>query len=151
MEDPEEYVDFMVKYRDWVAIKRLGIRPDTHPEEIVYHLAGIRSTIDGHSYRILGVDTGALDKLAGQLTAGKSRSYESLGSALKEIGSADTKKRLKDICQSPTLEKLAESYLLARVVSSLNFEQSIRQETMAKLYPELKLKLPKGPGRKRKA
>ncbi|MGH2638311.1 MAG: DUF2666 family protein, partial [Rhabdochlamydiaceae bacterium] len=44
MEDPSEYVDFMVKYKDWISIKRLVIRPDTKPQEIAFALAGIRAT-----------------------------------------------------------------------------------------------------------
>ena len=26
MDDPSEYIDFMAKYKDWISIKRLGIR-----------------------------------------------------------------------------------------------------------------------------
>ena len=38
---PEEFVDFSAKYKEWVAVKRLRITPQTKPEEIAYHLSPI--------------------------------------------------------------------------------------------------------------
>ena len=64
MDEPEEYIDFMAKYKDWVSIKRIGIRPETRPEEVVHYLAGVRTTIDVKSYPMLKINTQMLDQQA---------------------------------------------------------------------------------------
>lgn len=150
MEDPDEYVDFMAKYRGWVSIKRMGIRSSTRPEEISFHLASIRSSIDGHAYSILGIGTDRLDSLAKELASGKSKTYDSAGSIIKELSSPEMKKRVREACENDTAAKLAASYVLNRALLELNYETSLRPETMAKLYPELKFKPPRGAGRRRK-
>ncbi len=147
MDEPDEYIDFMAKYRDWVSIKRLGIRDYTKPEEIVYHLAGIRASIDNHSYGILGIKTDALDSIAKEITSGKSRTAESFGSLIDALNSADVKRRIREACGSDTSAKLAVPYILNRALSEMGHETSIAQASMSKLYPELKLKPPRGMGR----
>lgn len=147
MEEPEEYIDFMAKYGDWVSIKRLGIRGYTRPEEVVYHLAGIRTSIDAHSYRILGIDTDALDSIAKELVSGKPKTAESFGAIVDAINSPGTKRRIREACSSDTVAKLALPYLLNRALSGMGHDTSIMQAQMSKLYPELKLKPPRGMGR----
>ncbi len=145
MEEPEEYIDFMVKYRDWVSIRRLGIRDYTKPEEVVYHLAGIRASIDNHAYSILGINTDALDSIANELAAGKSKTSESFGAVVNALNSADVKKRIRDACNSDMVAKLAIPYLLNKALSNMGHETSIMQAAMSRLYPELKP--PRGLGR----
>lgn len=150
MEDPSEYADFMVKYRDWVSIRRLGIRDMTKPEEIAFHLSGITSVIDSKIYGILGINTEILDKAANSLTAGKKRSYEFLADSLKELANPEIRKTIKSACTNETSSKIAEVYLLNKVIRNLNFNASVTPELLAKLFPEAKLKLPGGLGRKKK-
>lgn len=149
MEDPEEYVDFMARYRDWVTIKRMGIRSDTKPEEIVFHLAGISSTIENHSYRILGIDTSKLDALSKEIASEKGRGTDSISSAIGMVASADVKRRIREACPNDTAAKLAAMYVTNRVLLEAKTGSRITQEAMAKLYPELKLKVPKQRGRKK--
>lgn len=148
MDEPEEYVDFMVKYKDWIAIKRLGIRSGTKPEEVVYHMAGIRSTMDGKSYPMLGIKTNILDEHAKKLCAGMKKSYASLASALNLISSTDTKKILEQSC-TKELAPIAETYLLAKITTTIGFDTGINQTLMSKIFRDLKA--PKALGRVGKA
>ncbi len=151
MDDASDYVDFMVKYGDWVSIKRLAIRPDTKPEEVVFHLAGIRSTIDNKSFPLLGINTAVLDVLAAKVTFGKKKNYEDLSKAISELSGTDAKRAVEEACKGNLqLPKLAKIYLLGKVISSLDFDSSINQTIMSKIFPDMKP--PRKPlGRKAKA
>jgi hypothetical protein len=150
LDEPSEYIDFMAKYKDWVAIKRMGIRSGTKPEEAVYHLAGIRSTIDTRMYRLLGIDTTVLDKASASITSGMRKSYDSLGEAVKRMGSAEAKSALSASCNGrKELEQIAATYLLGKVITDLKFDSCVNQLILSKVFPELKP--PKAPGRMGKA
>ena len=150
-DEPSEYVDFMVKYKDWVAIKRLGIRDQTRPEEIVFHLAGIRNSIDGKAFKILGIDTEKLDSLASSISQGRKGNYSVLGDALKELDKKEVKAQIEGACKDNKLAKIAGIYLLNRIMLNLGFDSSINQDMLSKVYPDLKVKLPPGAKRKKKA
>ena len=147
-DEPSEYVDFMVKYKDWIAIKRLGIRDQTRPEEIVFHLAGIRNSIDGKAFKILGIDTEKLDSLASSISQGRKGNYSVLGDALKELDKKEVKSQVEGACNDSKLAKIAGIYLLNRIMLNLGFDSSINQDMLSKIYPDLKVKLP--PGAKKK-
>lgn len=151
MDDPSEYVDFMAKYKDWVSIKRLGIRPNTSPQEVVMHLSGIRSAIDSRAYRILGIKTEALDNLASRISAGKPKGPESLAHIIKELNSPETKKEISSACSTETIAKAAQIYVFNKALEGLNYETSIKPQLLAKLFPELKLSVPGGMGRKKRS
>ncbi len=96
MDEPDEYVDFMVKYGDWVAFKRMGIREGTPPEEVAFHISGIKYTIDGKICKLLGIDTDALDSYADQVTAGKRKGYPDLSKAIESLSNPRTKEVLSN-------------------------------------------------------
>lgn len=150
MNDPSEYVDFMVKYKEWISIKRLGIRDVTKPEEIVNHLAVVRSSIDNHAYKIMGIDTSMLEKYAQKLAMDRKKSYDSLSDAIKDLQSPEAKKVIRESSPGETVAKIAESYLLNAVISAMKFQSGITPELMGKLYPDVKTKMPMGVGRKKK-
>ena len=148
--EPSEYVDFMVKYKDWVAIKRLGIRDQTRPEEVVFHLAGIRNSIDSKAFRMLGIDTEKLDSIASSISQGRKGNYSVLGDALKELDKKEVKAQIEGACKDNKLAKIAGIYLLNRIMLNLGFDSSINQDMLSKIYPDLKVKLPPGAKRKKK-
>ena len=150
MDEPEEYIDFMAKYREWISIRRLGIRPDTKPEEVVHHMAGIRSVIENKSYPLLGVKLSVLDDYAGRLTAGQRKNYASLGKAIEALGAGEAKAALESSCENRELMPIAEAYLLGKVVTSLGFDTGINQAAMSKIFPYLKTPKAPGLGRKKK-
>jgi glycosyltransferase A (GT-A) superfamily protein (DUF2064 family) len=85
------------------------------------------------------------------MTEGRPKGHESLALVVKELASPEMKKRIKEACGTETAAKLAEAYLLNRALSNLNYETAISPVVMSKLYPGLKVKLPVGAGRKKKA
>ena len=133
----------MAKYRDWVSIKRLGIRANTRPEEIVHHLAAIRSTIDAKSYPFLSIKTSILDDYSKKLCQGRKKSYASLGVALAKMANPETKKAIAESA-SKELAPIAETYLLGKVISTIGYDTAINQTQMSKIFPDLKVKKPLG-------
>ncbi len=152
MEEPDEYIDFMAKYKEWIAIRRLGIRPGTTPQEIVYHMAGIRNTIDSKAYAVLGINTGVLDKFADDATSGVRKGSAGLAAVAAKIGDAAARQAAGDACADKKLEPLAEIYLLGKMITNLGYDTSINQSVMSKVFPELKPpKQLKTAGRKKKS
>lgn len=147
MDEPDEYIDFMAKYKDWISIKRLGIREATKPEEVVHHMAAIRGTIDSKSYLLLGIKSSILDQQAKNICAGSRKSYESLAAALSKMNSSETKKVISEAC-SKELAPLAETYLLGKILTTIGYDASINQAQMSKIFPYLKTPKPLGRGKK---
>ena len=67
-------VEFLAKYKNWVAVKKIRITEGTVPEEIVLQLSGIRQSVDRKSFEILGIDVEAMDEYATELTKGTRKS-----------------------------------------------------------------------------
>ncbi|MDE1856367.1 MAG: DUF2666 family protein [Candidatus Micrarchaeota archaeon] len=143
-------VDFMAKYNTWVSIKKMSINEKTTPQEIVMHLSSIRQNIDRKAFELLGIDTKSLDEVASTFTAGKRKSYGALGEILDTFGKADTKSAIeKAINGKEELKAIAGIYLFRTVVKNLGFDFDVNPEILQKAYPELKI--PKPPGRQKKA
>jgi len=143
LDEPDQYIDFMAKYKDWISIKRLGIREETKPEEVVHHMAGIRATIDGKSFQVLGIKTDILDKYANEIALGSKKNYSSLAGALNRLDSIETKKAIAESC-SKELSSIAEIYLLGKVITKIGYDTGINQAATKKIWPYLKM--PKAPG-----
>ncbi|MDE1850767.1 MAG: DUF2666 family protein [Candidatus Micrarchaeota archaeon] len=142
-------VDFMVKYGTWISIKKMSINEKTKPEEVVMHLASIRTTIDRKAFELLGIDVKSLDDLAATFTAGKRKNYGALGEILADFGKRDTKEAVeKAINGKEELKTIASTYLFRSIVKGLGFDFDVNPEVLQKAYPELKI--PKPPGRQRK-
>ena len=148
LDEPEEYIDFMAKYKDWISIKRIGIRPETRPAEVVHYLAGVRTTIDTRSFPMLGIKTSMLDQYATKLCEGSRKSYGSLSSVLAKMEGAETKRVLGESA-SKELSAIAEIYLLGKVITNLGFDTSINQKAISKVYPDIKTSKPLGRGKKK--
>jgi hypothetical protein len=145
MDDPSEYIDFMAKYKDWISIKRLGIRPETKPEEVVFHMAGIRNTIDLKAFPLLGIKTGALDAAANRLTEGKKKNFADLGQAISGLSGVDAKRAVEEACaERKELSPIARAYLIGKVLNNLEYDAAINQKIMSKIFPDLKIKKPLG-------
>ncbi|MEM0107049.1 MAG: DUF2666 family protein [Candidatus Micrarchaeaceae archaeon] len=148
MEEPEEYIDFMAKYKDWISVKRMQIREITKPEEIAFHLASINKTINGKVYKLIGIDTKILDEIANKLK--NRRKIAALADAVKKVDEESTKKAIESACTAKTLEPIARSYLLNKILSNVGFNSELTPEILTKIYPETKLKLPAMRGRRAK-
>ena len=151
MDEPEEYIDFMAKYKNWIAIRRLGIRPDTKPEEVVMHMAGVKALIESKSYPMLGIKLNILDEHANKLTNGVRKSYATLGEVIKSLSGSEAKSAIESACENKALAPIAEVYLLSKTITNLGYDTGINPATMAKIFPELKMPKAPGMGRKKKA
>jgi len=148
--EEKDSIDFLAKYKDWIAIKKMSISDDTKPEEIAFHLASIRQTIDKKAFEVLGIDTRQLDELANKITSGARKSYKALAEAIASLGSQEARDIVAKACNGKEeLQEVANAYLLRRVVQNLGFDFDVNQEMLAKVYPQLKI--PKPLGRKPKA
>jgi hypothetical protein len=150
LDEPDEYVDFMAKYKEWISIRRLGIRANTTPQEVVYHLAGIRTTIDSKSLPLLGIRVGVLDSFATSATQGLKKKAADLSIAVAKLDSPEARRALDDSCGNKTLVPIAKAYLLNKIISNLGFETGVGQLSMSKIFPELKPPKAPGMGRKKK-
>ncbi len=149
-EESNESIEFYARYKNWVAVKKITIREDTKPEEIVAQIASIRQSIDRKAFEILGIDTQALDAYAASLTKDMRKSYSNLAKIVESLGKQEAKEQIsKATGGKPELEEIAATYLFRRVVQNLAFDFDINQEMLEKAYPYLKM--PKPPGRKPKA
>lgn len=140
----------MAKYGSWISIKKMSIREGTKPQEIVMHLASIRQNIDRKAFELLGIDVKSLDELAATYTGGKRKSYSALAEVLDNFGKEDAKASIEKACKGKEeLKNIANIYLFRSVVKTLGFDFDVNPEILQKAYPELKI--PKPPGRQKKA
>ncbi len=141
MDEPSEYIDFIARYKDWVAVKKMAVRKETRPEEIVFHLSGIRNSFDKKLFSIMGINLDLLDEFSRSVSK-KSKTYSELGQVLSALDSKDAKEAIAKSCDKK-ISKIAEIYLLGRVMVDSGFDTSVTQQMISKMYPDLKLKIPK--------
>ena len=143
-------IEFLARYKNWLAVKKIQITEGTAPEEIVLQLSGIRQSIDRKSFEILGVDTAAIDAYAAELTKGIKKSYPALAEVVQKLGTKDVKEKIRGASGGrEELANIASTYLFRRVVQNLMFDFDVNPGLLEKAYPTLKV--PKPPGRKPKA
>jgi len=139
MDEPSEYIDFMARYRDWISIKRIGIREGTKPEEVSLYLASVKTSIEPKLYKFLDIDIEALDRLAADLTKGMRKGYDSLPSVIPKLKEKEVRDALAKACKNPDVSKIAEAYLFGRILSNLGIEAFATPESIVKVFPELKI------------
>jgi hypothetical protein len=141
-----DHIDLKVKYGDWVAIKRMTIDKTTTPQKIAFQLAGIRSTAEAKTYKIMGIKTESLDEFSEKLTKGNKKKIEFLSEAIAALGKPEAKSAISSASPNKALEPMAVSYLMNRIAQNLGYSTSIGQKAMSKIYKELKP--PRVPGLK---
>jgi Protein of unknown function (DUF2666) len=142
-------VEFVAKYKNWLAVKKLQITEGTPPEEIVLQLSTIRQSVDRKSFEILGIDTAAIDAYAAELTKGTRKSFPALAETIQKLGTKEVKERMKAATGGKEeLAEIAQTYLFRRVVQGLQFDFDVNPDLLQKAYPTLKV--PKPPGRRPK-
>ncbi len=139
MDEPKEYIDFMARYKDWIAIKRIGIRDGTDPKEVSLYLATVKESIEPKFYRFLEIDTRALDELADSMTKGMKKGYESLGAVLPKMKDKSVKDAVLKSCKDPKTRPMAEAYLFSRILANLDIEAFTTSKTFVKMFPEYKI------------
>jgi len=143
-------IEFLARYKNWVAVKKISITLNTKPEEIVLQMSSIRQSVDKKSFELLGIDTTKLDAYASQLSSGKRKSYGSLAELIQKLESAEAKEAVSGaVGGRRELVEIASTYLFRKTVQSLAFDFDVNAGMLQKAFPNLKI--PKPPGRKPKA
>lgn len=148
VDEPDQYIDFMVKYKDWISISRQELDNNTKPEEISFLLNNIRMSAEFKYYKFLGLDIAKLDAFAAKATSGL-KGYNDASKALSQISSTEGKKEIMAACQDIKLKKIAESYLASKIIERLGISTHIDAKEMFKIFPDLKIykkRMPKGAG-----
>ncbi len=144
MDEPAQYIDFMVKYKDWVSIRRQAFEENAKPEEAAYILSVIRSSIENRYYKILGIDVNMLDEYVLKIPI-SGKGYESLGNALSKLEQKEAKDVAQSACSDKRMKKIAESYMVLRLSERANVKPYIDSDELLKIFPELKIYKPKMP------
>ena len=143
-------IEFLAKYKTWLAVKKIHIDEKTAPEEIVLQLSSIRQSVDKKSFELLGLDLQKLDAYAAQLTSGTRKSYGALSEVIQKLGKGDVKEVVSSATGGrPELAEIASTYLFRRTVQNLAFDFDVNPDMLQKAFPQLKI--PKPPGRQKKA
>ena len=143
-------IEFLARYKNWLAVKKIHIDEKTAPEEIVLQLSSIRQSVDKKSFELLGIDVAKLDAYAAQLVGGKRKSYGSLAEVIQKLSGSDVKEVVNGSTGGrPELAEIASTYLFRKTVQGLMFDFDVNPEMLQKAFPGLKV--PKPPGRKPKA
>jgi hypothetical protein len=148
-----EGVFFLAKYKDWVCIKKMNIRDNTHPAEVAAHLATIRMAVDRKAAQVCGVDTMALDIYAEKATSGMRKSAKNLAKMFETLDSAEAKQEISKASGGDSKRaEVGRIYLLSKMAENVGFDFELNPLTVGKVYPALKIPKPKGrmPGQKGK-
>ena len=122
-EESGDMIAFIGRYRDWVAIKKLGLEK-ANDYEVSGILAGINFTIVNKSFSFAGMETDV-----SSITKGKRKSYGAVVECLGEI-------------ETPT------PYIVCKVLEELGFRPYASSHMLTEAYPDIKP--PKVKGRKPK-
>jgi len=146
LDEPEQYIDFMVKYKDWISISRQELDGNTKPEEIAFLLNNVRMSVESKYYKFVGIDTTKLDAYAKAATSGM-KGYADASKALAQIECAEGKREITASCSDLKLKKIAQSYLASKIIEGIGINTHLDAKELMKLYPGLKIykkKMPKG-------
>ena len=133
MDEPSEYIDFIARYRDWIAIKKMSIREDTKPQEIAFHLAGIRDSFNKRLFSMLEIKTAVLDEFSSKIAKGK-KDYGSLAEAINILDSKEAKEAIAGSCDKK-VAKIAKVYLMNKIINDSGFDTLVTQQIISKAYP----------------
>lgn len=134
-----------------MVIKKLAIEEGTPSEEVSLALASIELTLSRKSYEFTGIKTGAIDSLADTLVKGKRKSFVSLAEALSSLKPTALKASLLAACPTEKHLPIAENYLLKTLLDKLGFKTNLDPQTLADVYPNLKVTKPRGNFGKKKS
>ncbi len=151
MDAPKEFVDFIIHYRDIVAIKRMRIMPNTRPEEVAFTLAGIRRAISSDRYRIMGIDVEGIKDIIKMRTAGATKRLAALSSYGRIINDEELLDELKSTYDNPALKDAARACLLLELMEAINQPAFMTQKQLSRIYKDLKVKKFGRYGKKKKA
>jgi len=136
-------IAFSAKYKNWIVIKKMSIDENTKEPEVAHILSGIRETIDRKAFELNGINMVKIDEYVATITKGRRKGYSSLVEIFGNLKQNEVRELLLASSSEQTLP-LAEAYFIRRLITALGYGLDVTTETLAKMYPELKLPKPKG-------
>jgi len=136
-------IAFSAKYKNWIVIKKMSIDENTKEPEVAHILSGIRETIDRKAFELNGINMVKIDEYVATITKGRRKGYSSLVEIFGNLKQNEVRELLLASSSKQTLP-LAEAYFIRRLITALGYGLDVTTETLAKMYPELKLPKPKG-------
>ena len=131
-EELSDHFSFIGKYKQWVAIKKLGLE-SVADYEVSAMLASANHTLINKSFDFAGIKKD--DSIVDSICKGKRKSYGNLAAALKELST-----------------KLSgsnnDSYIVCKVFETLGFKPYASPDMLSAAHPDIKP--PKVKGRKPK-
>ncbi|VVC03252.1 Uncharacterised protein [Candidatus Bilamarchaeum dharawalense] len=128
----EDFIGFVGKYKEWVAIKKLGLGK-VQDYEVSGILSGVNHSIVNKAFDFAGVNKN--DALVDSVVKGKRKSYNNLAAALKEL--------------EPKLSKNQDdAYVVCKVFENLGYKPYASPDMLTDAHPDIKP--PKVKGRKPK-
>lgn len=143
MDESFEQVAFAARYKDWLVVKKLGIDATTKPEEVALALASIDKTLVRKSYEYAGINADVIDAYVATV-AKKGHTFANLSDVFKSLQPGAVKAALLPACAMPEQYPIAESFFVKRLLEEAGYAPVLEPETLAKVFPHLKITKPRG-------
>ena len=137
-------ISFCANYNEWIAVKKMSIDAGVPNYEVVAMLASVRETIDRKAFQLGGVDTAKIDAKVAELAKGRRKAYGTISEVLSSLNPGELKALFASAVPEEKLAPLAEAYFFKSLLTALGFYFEVTVETMKKIYPDLKMPMPKG-------
>mgnify|MGYP000361170023 CR=1 FL=1 len=138
-------ISFSMKYKDFVAIKRMEIDDETKPEEIVALLASISETLIRKSFDYSEIKRSIVEDYASEITKGKRKSFSNLAEIFSKLKNDEVRENLLKACNGrEELLPIAEALFMKKILENLGYNVQITTEMMGEIYPYLKIPKPRG-------
>lgn len=145
-----EQVAFAARYKEWLVVKKLLIVPDTKPEEVSLALASIDKTLAKKMYEFSGINTDIVETHVASV-AKRGRQFSNLSQIFGSLKPGEVKAALLPACPTPTHYPIAENYFIKRLMEEVGYRTVLDPETLAEVFPHLKVAKPRGNfGKKKK-
>lgn len=131
-EKPGDFIGFIGKYGQWVAIKKLGLEK-VQDYEVSGILSGINHTVVNKAFDLSGA--GKDDALVARVAGGKRKTFGNIAAALRELGGS--------LGGGP-----GDAYAVCKALETMGCKPYASPEMLTEAYPDIKP--PKVKGRKPK-
>ena len=149
--DFAEEVAFAARHKDWMVVKKYLIEESSKPEDIALALASIDKTVVRKSYEYAGIKADVVEAYVATV-AKKGRTFANLSAIFGSLKPGEVKAALLPACPTPEHYPLAESYFVKKLLEEVGYDPCLEPETLAKVYPHLKVPKPRGNfGKKKRA
>jgi len=128
----EDFIGFVGRYKEWVAIKKIGLE-DVKDYEVSGILAGIDHTVVNKAFVFAGIDKG--DAVVQSIAGGKRKSFGNASACLKEL-------------EQKLTGGAEDAYMICKTLETLRYKPYASPEMLTDAHPDIKP--PKVKGRKPK-